>query len=209
MVRKIVTVVLVCLLYTPLAIAAPSVSNGDFSAGLTDWTVEYGTVTDGGGFALFEEDAFDLSSTLSQVFTLSPGALALSFDIVFDSAPGGADWGFPPDAFTASLLDPLTLDALIFNPTYTDFYYQDNTGLVETVADITGNTVSLDVSSLAGYGDVLLSFDLWGGDDGMITSASIDNISVSVIPAPGALLLGMIGSGLVGVWRRSRIGKID
>lgn len=202
MVRKVVTVVLVCLLCAPLAIAAPSVSNGDFSAGLTDWTVEYGTVTDGGGFALFEEDAFELSSTLSQVFTLSAGAQVLSFDIVFDSALGGDDFGFPPDAFTASLLDPLTWDPLFFNPTYTEFYYQDNTGIVETVADITGNTVSLDVSSMAGYGDVLLSFDLWGGDDGMITAASIDNVSVSVIPAPGALLLAGLGASLVGAVRR-------
>ncbi len=202
MIRKIVTAVLVCLLCAPLAIAAPTVSNGDFTAGLTDWAVEWGTVTDGGGFALFEEDAFDLSSTLSQVFTLSPGAQALSFDVVFASAPGGDDFGSPPDAFTASLLDPLTFAELIFNPGYTDFYYQDNTGWVETVADITGNTVSLDVSSMAGYGDVLMSFDLWGGDDGMITSASVDNVSVSVIPAPGALLLAGLGASLVGAVRR-------
>jgi hypothetical protein len=61
----------------------------------------------------------------------------------------------------------------------------------------------LDVSNWAGY-DVLLSFDLWGGLDGMQTTVSLDNVNVSVIPAPGALLLAFIGTGLVGWLRRSR-----
>jgi len=193
-------IALLCLCLTSLA--GPTVENGDFSAGLTGWTVEYGTVTDGGGFALFQEHATSLSSTLSQEFTIPALALELSFDVVISSVPGGDDDPFAwPDAFTASLLDPVTFDPLISNPGVTEFYYLDNTGYEETVGTVSGSTVSLDVSSWAGY-DVLLSFDLWGGLDGMQTTVGVDNVNVSVIPAPGALLLGLIGTGAVGLWRR-------
>ncbi len=191
------------------AFAGPTVQNGDFSTpGLSGWTVEYGTVTDGGGYALFEEDPFDLSSTLSQGFTIPTLALELSFDVVMSAVPGGA---FDPfawaDTFTASLYDSGD-NPLFANPLGIDeFFYLDNTGFVDTTGTITGNTVSLDVSSLVGQ-DVLLVFDLWGGDDGWLTSVSLDNVNVSVIPAPGALLLAGIGTALVGFLRRSRIAKI-
>jgi len=203
-----VVIVGLALFSGSLVFAVPTIENGDFSTpGLSGWTVEYGTVTDGGGYALFEEDSFELSSTLSQEFTIPALALELSFDVELSAVPGGDDFGFPPDAFTASLLDPVTFDPLISNPGYTDYYFVDNQGLVETVATVTGNTVSLDVSGLRGL-DALLSFDLWGGDDGMLTSVSVDNVNVSVIPTPGALLLAGIGTGLVGFLRRTRIGKI-
>jgi hypothetical protein len=181
------------------------ITNGDFSTlDLSGWTVEFGTVTDGGGYALFEEDLSDLSSTLSQQFTIPALALELSFDLWMSAEAGGDYDPFSwPDAFTASLLDPVTFDPLISNPGVTEFYYLDNTGYEETVGTVSGSTVSLDVSNWAGY-DVLLSFDLWGGLDGMQTTVSLDNVNVSVIPAPGALLLAFIGTGLVGWLRRSR-----
>ena len=196
------------------AYASPTPLNGDFSAGLTDWNLEYGTVTDGGGFALFEEDPFSLSSTLSQVFTIPVLALELSFDVVmtwtddpgFEPDPSYTPW---PDAFTASLLDPVTWDPLISYPGYTDFYYLDfyylhnNTGVEHTVATVSGNTVRLNVFGMDGE-DVLLVFDLYGDDDGRWTSVTLDNVNISVIPAPGALLLGLIGTGAVGLWRRLR-----
>ncbi len=189
------------------AFAGPTPLNGNFSTGLSDWTVEYGTVTDGGGFAFFQEDEFDLSSTLSQEFTIPALALELSFDVELSAVPGGDDYGFPSDAFMASLLDPVTFDPLVSNPGFTEFYYLDNTGYEETVGSVSGITVTLDISGLRGL-DALLSFDLWGGDDGMITTASLDNVSVLVIPAPGALLLGLIGTGTIGLIRKSRVGKL-
>lgn len=202
---SVVLAVLLMMLQSSV-LAVPTVENGDFSAGLSGWTVEWVTVTDGGGYALFEEDAFDLSSTLSQEFTIPALALELSFDVQMSAVPGGAFDPFAwPDAFTASLLDPVTYDPLLSNPGVTDYYYEENTGYVETVATVSGNTVSLDVSGLAGL-DAYLVFDLWGSDDGMLTSVSLDNVNVSVIPAPGALLLGLIGMGAVGVLRR--VGKI-
>lgn len=203
-IKFIVVVVVVAFLYSlsPTAFAGATLPNGDFSSGLSGWIVEYGTVTDGGGYALFEEDAFDLSSTLSRVFTLAPGSLMLSFDMVMSVESGGNYDPFaPPDAFMASLLDPVTYDPLVSNPGFTEFYLLENTGYEETVADVSSSTISLDVSAWAGQ-DVFLSFDLFGGDDGMLTSVSVDNVGVSVIPAPGALLLGLVGAGTVSIWRK-------
>jgi hypothetical protein len=197
---KSVALCVLVVLCTALAGFA-GITNGDFSTpGLYAWTVEYGTVTDGGGFALFEEDSSSLSSTLSQVFTIPALGLELSFDVVMTSVPGEEDetWA---DAFTASLLDAATLDPLIYNPGYTDFYYLDNTGYLETVATISGNKVILDVSGLRGL-DALLSFDLWAYYDGMVTTVELDNVEISAIPAPGALVLGLIGTGAIGLWRR-------
>jgi len=190
------------------AFAAPTVQNGDFSAGLANWTLEYGDVIDGGGFALFQESITVLSSTISQVFTIPALAQELSFDVIMLSVPGGDYDEFAwPDAFTASLLDPVTYNPLVFNPGYTEFYYMDNTGYVDTIATVSGNTVSVDVSGFAGL-DAYLVFDLWGSYDGMLTSVSLDNVKVSVIPVPGALLLGFIGIGTVGVLNISRFRKV-
>jgi hypothetical protein len=50
--------------------------------------------------------------------------------------------------------------------------------------------------------DAYLLFDLLGSDDGMLTSVNLDNVNISVIPAPGALLLGLIGASAVGLWRK-------
>jgi len=184
------------------ALADPSLQNGDFSAGLSAWTLEYGAVTDGGGFALFEEDSASLSSTLSQQLTIPALAMQLSFDVLFSSA-GAYDFSTWPDAFTACLYDnPLDLNPLISNPGYNDFFYMDHTGVVETVESFDGTRVTLDVSAFRGM-DAYLVFDLLASDDGMTTSVTLDNVTISTVPAPGALLLGLVGMSAVGgVWRR-------
>jgi len=172
--------------------ADPSLQNGDFSAGLSPWAVEYGIVTDGGGFALFEEDTASLSSTLSQQFTIPALAMQLSFDVLFSSA-GTYDDASWPDALTACLFDnPSDLIPLISNPGYNDFFYMDHTGGVETVGTFDGTHVALDVSAFRGL-DAYLVFDLLASDDGMTTTVSVDNVNVSVVPLPGALLLGLVG----------------
>lgn len=202
--KTIQFIAIVIALLSLESFAGPTLQNGDFSAGLSNWTVEYGTVTDGGGFALFEEDPSSLSSTLSQQFTIPSLALELSFDVAMSSVPGGDyDPFVAPDAFTASLLDPLTFDPLIYTLGYPDFYYLDNSGYLQTIATISGNTVRLDISTLRGL-DALLSFDLFGGEDGMFTTVNLDNVNISIIPTPGALLLGLIGTCAVGLWRRFR-----
>ncbi len=51
---------IVVALAVATAFGGQPLQNGDFSVGLTGWNVEYGTVIDGGGYALFEEDPFYL-----------------------------------------------------------------------------------------------------------------------------------------------------
>lgn len=208
--RWCAVMVLTCCGWIGPAQAGP-IANGIFSAGLSSWTVESGTVSDGGGFALFEEHALDLRSSLVQQFTLPADATTLSFDVSMTAQPGGNDLAMAPDAFVATLYDnPTDLNALLSIPGYSEFFYFDNSGVEDaSVVTFDGTTVSLDVSSLAGQ-DVFLAFDLLGGDDGMITIVCLDNVLVptqpdAVIPAPGALLLALVGTGLHALGtRRSR-----
>ena len=70
-------------------------------------------------------------------------------------------------------------------------------------------TVSIDVTSFAGW-DTLLAFDVLHGldpdynTDGMDTTVALDFVNISVIPAPGALLLGSIGIGCISYLRRRK-----
>jgi hypothetical protein len=185
--KFIVSEIIIFLLLSCQPVLA-ELTNGDFSSGLSGWTVENGDVTDGGGYALFQEDAF-FFSILSQEFTLGPGAQILSFDIIMTTEPDAdfvpdsfyTPW---PDAFTVSLLDPATSTPLIWTVSgLTDFYYGDNSGYVETVATVTGNTISLDVSALVGQ-SVYLVFDSLGNDDGSWTSVALDNVNVEYDTAP-------------------------
>ncbi|MCJ7670347.1 MAG: hypothetical protein MUO61_07555 [Dehalococcoidia bacterium] len=179
---------------------ASVVINGDFSDGLNGWTVESGNVSDGGGFALFEEHPIDILSTLMQGFTLPNWtSMFLSFDVKMLAVQGGAYDPFAwPDAFTASLLDPVTLDPLICNPGRTDFFYIDNTNPIITIGTL---MLRLDLSGLGGR-DAALYFDLIGSDDGMLTSVNVDN--VAIIPEPCSLLLWLVGTGTLGFLRRIR-----
>jgi len=64
-------------------------------------------------------------STLKQKFTLPDWSrLLLSFDVRMSVTEGGNKDPFAwPDAFTASLLDRVTLKPIIANPGRTDFFY--------------------------------------------------------------------------------------
>lgn len=178
---------------------ATVVVNGDFSNGLNGWTVESGNVSDGGGFALFEEHPVVILSTLKQEFTLPDWpSMQLVFDVKMSAVAGGAYDPFAwPDAFTASLLDPVTLDPLICNPGRTDFFYMDNTGVL-TPATL---TVKLNLTGLGLSGrNAALYFDLIGSYDGMLTNIKVDN--VDVIPEPCSLLLWLVGTATLGFLRK-------
>lgn len=192
----------VCLLIT-LWLAQPVAAtmvpyNGDFSFNLDGWSVVSGNVTNGGGYAKFEEHSTAILSTLKQEFTLPEGVLWLAFDVKMSATPGGDDDPFAwPDAITASLLDATTLDPLVANPGRTDFFYMDNTNSLITIGTLTITT------DLTGFGNraVALYFDLIGSDDGMVTRVMVDNVEVAV-PEPCSLLLWLVGTGTVGIFRR-------
>jgi len=175
-----------------------TLQNGDFSAGLNGWTVESGNVSDGGGFALFQEHSTQILSTLKQEFTLPDWTtLLLSFDVKMSAVAGGAYDPYAwPDAFTASLLDPVTKEPLIANPGRTDYFYIDNTNSIITIGTL---TITVDLAGLAGR-DAALYFDLIGSDDGRLTTVRLSN--VEIIPEPCSLLLWLVGAGTLGFLRR-------
>ncbi len=195
--------VLVTAVFSSCAVA--QLTNGDFSDGLNDWVVKSGTVTDGGGYALFWEDE---SGILSQEFNIPSGALTLSFDLEMVSVGGPHE--SEPDRFTAYLYNnPTDMNPLVSNPGVDEFFfYLDNEDIVEIVdtGSFDGATVNLNVSGFGGS-DAYLVFELLSGEDEMYTKVSLDNVSISVIPTPGGLILACIGTGLVGWLRRRGITK--
>jgi hypothetical protein len=100
--RHYVVCLIAGMLIASSALAVPT--NGDFNSGLDGWTIEpIGSVTDGGGYALFAENFDYLPMSLSQAFTLPADSLELSFDRTLVTIGGGS---LPAtDSFTVSLLD--------------------------------------------------------------------------------------------------------
>jgi hypothetical protein len=161
---------------------------GDFSKGLTGWTVESGNVIDGGGYALFQEDPCQISSLCSPSFTLplSLWEKRISFDLIMSTTenPFENAWEHAwHDAFTVSLLDPNdSYKALISNAGLPDFYYTDTSGVIETITTISSNRIHLQVHDLQAE-TVVLAFDFFPARDGMLTSFALDNITVELNPA--------------------------
>ena len=206
MFRRICVVLAAGVLFLAAGQVSADITNGDFSAGLTGWTTA-GPVSDGGGYALFEEDPLFGVTSLEQEITIPAQALSLSFDYGLFSTPDGTS-GYPlPDRFSAYLLDAVTRNPLLSRPGLTDYFFEDRRGFGafdSTIVTVAGGTVTLDLTSIAAGTDALVTFDLLGGDDGFATQATVDNVSVSLIPVPGAALLGVVGLASAGYRLRRR-----
>jgi len=210
MIRKRCAMVVYGMLLSVVGWVAPAsaVVNGDFDAALNGWTTA-GPVSDGGGFALLEEDPVFAITSLEQQIVLPMNALALTFEYGFSSTPDGTS-GFPmADGFSASLLDPATFNPLLSTPGYTDYFYEDRTGIQDfdsSIVTVVGNRVTLDLTGIAAGTNALIALDLLGGDDGYATKVMVDNVEITtggaIIPAPGAVLLVSIGAALTGRFRR-------
>jgi len=201
--------------------AGADLANGEFIDDLSPWIVsplivggDNGVVwidgdADGDGEAKFIPDLADSpswdDSTLSQIFTLDPQSLTLSFDFRMGTV------GDETDIFTASLLDTTVLEnPLVFVSGETYFYYFDSVAFenkaTEVFVSVIDNirTVSLDVSTWASE-EVKLVFNLEHDyTEAVDTEVYLDNVGVSLVPVPGALVLGSIGLSLAGCWLGKR-----
>ena len=183
--------------------------NGDFSNSLsTGWT-DYQVVSVVGGNGILGEDP-DFYSFLEQEFTIPDLSVGFSFDYKPLFELDG------DEAFSASLLNPFShaplvpTDADPGDPSESYYFLTDSYGTTltdssfVTLADIGDGwtSVSLDLATLGGFGtDALLAFDFIGFDASYGSRILIDNASVSVVPLPGAALLGMVGLGIIGLTR--------
>jgi len=157
--------------------ASAGLTNGLFTNDLSGWTVEKGLVEYWFGAARFapdedEEELFLHSTLSSQLFELDEKSKTLSFYLEMETGPGETD------IFTASI-DETVIYTL--KSSDVDEYFED--------------TLCFDVSDWAGQ-EIKLVFDLQHDYSDADTYVLLDNVVVT-IPAPGALLLGCIGSFLV------------
>ena len=141
------------------------------------------TAYDENGLAVLrpDDESEDSTSLIYQdnIFLL-PSETTLSFDITMYKSDTGGD----TDEFTASFgMHQYTLSS----------------------SDITGTfyeeTVTFDLTGWAS-GPYDLSFQLVNDSDDIFTAVGVDN--VTLIPAPGALILTAIGVSLTGLLRKSK-----
>lgn len=214
--KVVIAVVLATLI--PGTCALADLQNGDFSNPLSVGWTDYDLVTIQSGVAVMGEDPVDWAF-LEQEFTTPALSLSLSFEYQPLFETDGQE------SFTASLLDPVTFNPLIptdadplipGNETYYFMHDWDHFWGVDdvltdpayvAVTDLGAGwtSVTLDLTSLGLIEtDALLAFEFIPGfgDFSLDGQIMIDNVSIAVVPAFPAVLLGVIGLGTVAALRR-------
>lgn len=214
--RYCVRLVVACFAIFASSVRA-DLNNGDFSAGQTDWFFD-GDAAIGGPISsaiLGEGSPFPgpAPGLVEQTFTLSAAPLSLSFEFDFGATADGTSGSFFDDLFEVDLfsaaLPEFFTDSFGFASdavlTVDRFGVFENQGTVGGGAGLP-NLFTMDLSGLGlGAGDELtFTALLFGGSDGFNSLGSVDNVSVAVVPAPGAALLALIGLLPMGAWRIRR-----
>jgi hypothetical protein len=208
--RTLAAVILLTLIASPAW--ATSLTNGDFSAGLAGWTTE-NAVSNGGGFALLQENPTLILTSLSQAFVVPAGAYELSFHYAMTSVTGTPTGSLTPDAFTATLyqVNGPTLTPLISTAPFDDFFYADSAGFKDygLAIELAAGTVTAYLPSLGADTNVLLEFDLLGSANGLRTQVALDDVrlsggAVAQVPEP-ITATGLCLAGLaIGAYARRR-----
>ena len=185
------------------------IENGTFDTDLTGWTVVGSQAVQQGGRAVLSEDPADTDVSIQQTFVIPQGYGALRFDYWTSSDPdvGPAGTG-TTDFFVAFLLDAANVPILPDPAGASEYFYHENTAvgaLFDPVTvSVSGNTVTLDVSSATGAGDLeaTLGFALGYWDNGTNFRVEIDNV-YAVIPEPVTVVaVGMALAGMANYLRR-------
>ena len=190
--------------------ALSNITNGYFNDGLNNWTTESGVISiedqEAEFIECFAAPDVPVNSTLSQGFTFSDDALSFSFNALM--------YGGETPTFTASLFD--SSDNPLIHLSGETYFYSlsgDNEEKAAGVSLSFPEKVTIDDVSAWQSQSVKIVFSLipkaedYHSGYGSGVSMYLDNVAVeaevAVIPAPGAILLGSIGVGLVG-WLRKR-----
>ena len=191
-----------------LSVATPvpaDLTNGNFQAGTSGWNWSDDTAS------LYESDEGQrwarlveppghtgtvYASIQQQDISMPQGAAALSFDFSMTTFQDAETDYFQVELnnvgnfnelFTIASTDSGTLDLAGEYPSPRAGWYR----------------VNRDVSDLAS-GNWTLIFRLEGNEDGWATMVDIDNVELSAVPVPGAVVLGSMGLALAGWLCRRR-----
>jgi len=195
--------VLISLCITTLAIPARAdlyVEDGDFALSSTGFSASWGVGGDaqvapqtvaGDTFALFTEEAEVSDATTSLTQTIDNLSDTVTYDISFDLS-------------ISSEIIP-TNESDHFNVLFDgqSIYSWSNTG-DEYVAQVQiDEHVAATVTAGSATADLIFEFEADGFRKEILTSVKLDNVSMSVVPVPSAVLLGSFGLGVAG-WRLRR-----
>jgi PEP-CTERM motif len=205
----------------PNGLNGPNGTTWDTSVG------DPGSVTASGGTATITESTIAGETDLFLTFTVPTGASSLQFTLVSVVADSTPLSGVTPDAFGASLLDPVTGNSLVPAVLNSDSFYtrdvvdgpaNEMAGQGVSVMTPPGvlAVVSVDLSSLGLDGmQAEVLFRLIGGLDLLSTSTvTISDVKViapsGAVPEPSSLVLLSIGLlSLAAIGRQVRQSTVD